>query len=391
MICQPATLEELRDVVKSAKHCIARGAGTKTALSALPLTGSGNEQLGEETCIVEMRNYHGIVEYEPTEFTVTVKAGTTLNDLQAALREQGQYLPFDPPYARSGATIGGTIGAGLSGPGRWRHGGLRDFVLGVQMIDGRGEAIFGGGKVVKNAAGFDLPKLVVGACGWYGLMTDITLKVFPAPEHQVTLRAYDSSFAKCLGEMIRIASEPYDLDAIELLSGLEGDQAGGELLVRFAGQPDAVLQHIKRVEASVEIETEVLDPTVARRRWDEIDSASEHDPESGGRAVVKVPLNVHLIEAFEASLGVPTQTGAGMVGRRYSMAGNMGWFSFPAGEQSETIDERLSPVASSWLAIQGVVRPVGRMVRQSEAFARMIKAALDQEGKWLSVLDEALW
>ena len=80
----------------------------------------------------------GIVEYDPSEFTITALAGTSLRELSATLAERGQYLPFDPPFVESGATLGGTVAAGLSGPGRFRYGGLRDFILGVRFIDGEG-------------------------------------------------------------------------------------------------------------------------------------------------------------------------------------------------------------------------------------------------------------
>ena len=98
--------------------------------------------------------------------------------------KQGQYLPFDPMLSAAGATIGGTVAAGISGPGRYRYGGIRDFLLGVQFISSDGAVINAGGKVVKNAAGFDIPKLLVGSLGRLGVMTELTFKVFPQPVAQ---------------------------------------------------------------------------------------------------------------------------------------------------------------------------------------------------------------
>ena len=103
------------------------------------------------------------------------------------LAEHGQYLPFDPPLAAAGATLGGTVAAGLSGPGRYRYGGVRDFVLGVRFVDGMGNLVRGGGKVVKNAAGFDFPKLMVGSLGRLGVLAELSFKVFPQPPAFATL------------------------------------------------------------------------------------------------------------------------------------------------------------------------------------------------------------
>ncbi|MFN9911536.1 MAG: FAD-binding protein, partial [Pirellulaceae bacterium] len=101
----------------------------------------------------------GILEYDPSEFTITARAGTPLSELVDALAEQGQYFPFDPPLVAQGATLGGLVSSGISGSSRLRFGGIRDFVLGVRWVDGTGAIAVAGGKVVKNAAGFDIPKL----------------------------------------------------------------------------------------------------------------------------------------------------------------------------------------------------------------------------------------
>src|SRR5687768_15929506 len=124
----PASVTELVDAVGSAPRVIAVGGGTTPRLSAVPA----------EFVRVSTRQLRGIVEYEPSEFTFTALAGTPLTEIVAALAERGQYLPFDPLFATRGATLGGTVAAGLSGPGRFRFGGLRDFILGVQFVDGTG-------------------------------------------------------------------------------------------------------------------------------------------------------------------------------------------------------------------------------------------------------------
>ncbi len=157
----------------------------------------------------------GITQYEPSEFTFTALAGTRVSEITAALAEKNQYLPFDPMLVDAGATIGGTVGAGLSGPGRLRYGGIRDFVLGVHFISGDGKLIRAGGKVVKNAAGFDLPKFMVGSLGRYGVITELTFKVFPKPSASETLRVSCQSHFQAIERIAHASASSWELDAID--------------------------------------------------------------------------------------------------------------------------------------------------------------------------------
>ena len=130
----------------------------------------------------------GIVSYEPSELVVTVRAGTPLAQLEQRLAEAGQSLPFEPPHFGSGATVGGMVAAGLSGPARASVGAVRDYVLGLNLINGRGEALVFGGQVMKNVAGYDVSRLMAGAMGTLGLITEVSLKVLPVPPAEATLR-----------------------------------------------------------------------------------------------------------------------------------------------------------------------------------------------------------
>jgi glycolate oxidase FAD binding subunit len=173
-VLTPATATELCDAIRAHPRVLAIGARTKPRLSAV--------SEARDVVLISTCGLSGIIAYDPGEFTFTALAGTPLRELRAALAERGQYLPFDPPLVESGATIGGTVAAGLSGPGRFRYGGVRDFILAVQFADGSGQLLRGGAKVVKNAAGFDIPKFLVGSCGRFGVITEVTFKVFPAPQ-----------------------------------------------------------------------------------------------------------------------------------------------------------------------------------------------------------------
>src|SRR3954462_5507459 len=174
----PCTPAELVDAIRATPRVLAVGARTKPRLS----------QVEEGVALLSTRGLKGIVEYDPSEFTFTALAGTPVREIASALAEKGQGLPFDPLMTDVGATLGGTVAAGLSGPGRFRFGGLRDFILGVRFVDGEGRLLRMGGKVVKNAAGFDLPKFFVGSLGRFGVLAQITFKVFPRPAFALTLR-----------------------------------------------------------------------------------------------------------------------------------------------------------------------------------------------------------
>jgi len=136
----------------------------------------------------DTRALRGIVQYEPTELVVTARCGTPLAELEAALHERQQRLAFEPPHFGDGATLGGAVATGLSGPGRAACGSARDFVLGVRLLDGRGDDLAFGGQVMKNVAGYDVSRLVTGALGTLGVLLEVSLKVLPIPSARLTLR-----------------------------------------------------------------------------------------------------------------------------------------------------------------------------------------------------------
>lgn len=162
--------------VNGIRLCVT-GTGSKLAMAANP-----------EAEPVNMRDHAGIISYEPSELVVRVRAGTRLDELEKVLAEHGQYLPFDPPRFNGDGSVGGAVAAGLSGPGLPYLGGARDYVLGCRMINGYGEAMRFGGEVMKNVAGYDVPRLMTGSRGQLGILTDVSLKVLPIPEQTMTLQ-----------------------------------------------------------------------------------------------------------------------------------------------------------------------------------------------------------
>ena len=150
----------------------------------------------------------GISSYEPTELVVTARAGTPLLDLEAALAEHGQCLPFEPPRFAPGGTVGGMVAAGLSGPARASVGSVRDHVLGVTLLNGRSEILTFGGQVTKNVAGYDVSRLLVGSLGILGIICEVSLKVLPASVATETLCfAWDEAHAlETLSQLGRAAA-----------------------------------------------------------------------------------------------------------------------------------------------------------------------------------------
>ncbi|MGZ5101402.1 MAG: glycolate oxidase subunit GlcE [Usitatibacter sp.] len=188
----------------------------------------GGECRGE---ILDVAQYSGIVAYEPKELVLTVRAGTRLAEVEATLATERQMLPFEPPHFADGATIGGAVAAGLSGPRRAYAGSLRDFVLGTRIVNGKGEDLAFGGRVIKNVAGYDVSRLMAGALGTLGILTEISFKVLPMPSAEVTLALELDEEAANL-QANRWAGQPLPLSATAWQDGV--------LRVRLSGAATAV-------------------------------------------------------------------------------------------------------------------------------------------------------
>jgi len=181
--------------------------------------------------ILDTRALQGIVSYDPAELVVTVRAGTPLAQLETALTECGQMLPFEPPHFGRTATVGGCIAAGLAGPRRATCGAPRDFVLGVTLMNGRGELLRFGGRVMKNVAGYDVARLLAGAMGTLGLLVEVSLKVLPRPVAEATLR-FDLDEATAILRLNTWAGQPLPLSA--------SCWHDGQLALRLSGARAAV-------------------------------------------------------------------------------------------------------------------------------------------------------
>lgn len=223
-------IKALSDRIRSAAHdktpLRIRGGGSKD-FYGLTLQGE----------LLDTRALSGIVSYEPSELVVTVLAGTPLAELEATLAAQGQCLAFEPPHFGAGSTVGGMVAAGLSGPSRANVGAVRDFVLGLEMINGQGEVLRYGGQVMKNVAGYDVSRLMAGSWGTLGLITEVSLKVLPMAPAEATLRFDDCSQQQALQWLNQWGGQPLPLNAS---NWLQEEGSSGTLYLRLRGARAAV-------------------------------------------------------------------------------------------------------------------------------------------------------
>jgi glycolate oxidase FAD binding subunit len=304
---QPVSVAELVEAIRSAPRVIAVGGGTTPRLSAV----------GDEFMRVSTTQVRGIIEYEPDEFTFTALAGTPVREVIAVLAERGQHLPFDPVFAAEGATLGGMMAAGVNGPGRFRFGGLRDFIVGIRFVDGAGGLRRAGGKVVKNAAGFDLPKFFVGSAGRFGVLAEVSFKVFPKPTATRTLRLEATDAATKTRCLCALAAGRWEIDA------LDAAIAEGAVFARLAGPSDALValgnDILTRWPGTMMPAGEVQNfwTSITGFRWAHTNGA-----------LVKVALTPAQVADFIAF----TQSRAG--GRGWiSAGGNVGYLSFARGTE----------------------------------------------------------
>jgi glycolate oxidase FAD binding subunit len=252
-INQDAALRALQDQLQAAiadrTPLAITGSGSKTWLSPVSIAGLRR---------LDVQSLAGISAYEPSELVITARAGTPLAELEAALAERGQCLPFEPPrFALAdglpGGSVGGMVASGLAGPARASVGSVRDYVLGATILNGRAELLSFGGQVMKNVAGYDVSRLLAGSMGVLGLICEVSLKVLPQPVASATLR-FELSQAEALARLKAWCRQPLPLNASAWHRGV--------LQVRLSGAQAAVVaaQHVMGGER--------VDDELARRNWD---------------------------------------------------------------------------------------------------------------------------
>jgi glycolate oxidase FAD binding subunit len=224
----------VNDASKNTIEQVQQAAATKSPLRIVG--GNSKSFYGRDTAklnqaVLDLSAHQGVINYEPSELVISVRAGTLLKEVEAVLAEHNQMLAFEPPAFGDSATIGGTIACNFSGPRRPYAGAARDFVLGTHIINGKGELLHFGGEVMKNVAGYDVSRLQCGAMGTLGVILDVSLKVLPRPETELTLTR-ETNEATAFEVMNRIAGKPLPLSAAAF--------DGNMIYMRLSGSEDAV-------------------------------------------------------------------------------------------------------------------------------------------------------
>jgi len=250
--------------------------------------------------LLELEQLRGICSYEPTEMVITARAGTTLRELEEALSEHGQHLCFEPPRFGAGgaqATLGGMVAAGLAGPARAAAGGVRDFVLGACVLNGRGELLRFGGQVVKNVAGYDVARLFVGSMGVLGVICEVSLKVPPLPAASASVElACEEAEALHLMQAWTRAALPVNASAWR----------AGVMRVRLCGAAAAVRSARERLAKQSGVRT--LEPEAAVPYWTALRDQSDAFFSAPGAPAVSLALWRISVPSTTPPLDLPGET-----------------------------------------------------------------------------------
>ncbi|GAB5402377.1 MAG: FAD-binding protein [Aureliella sp.] len=347
------------------------GRGTKLVRELV--NGGSVKVAGSDLYFADITGLSGIVAYDPTEFLLTAKAGTPMRDIVQALEEHGQFLPSDPCQLDEGATLGGTLAAGISGPARLLYGSLRDFVMEIEFLDGLGNLVRGGGKVVKNAAGFDFPKLMVGSLGRLGVITEATLKVFPRPAATATIVVRPESVQQAIHVAQALQGQPVPLNGITINCA-----QSTQMFVQVASPEASLLATSERVEAIITS----VDGSLSVERIARSDEETQHNELAQqvfvfpGRPVVRTcqsPGKVAELDEQLARLGLP---------RQYWSAGEVCWID-ASSISCDELDETLKQLSVSGLRFPLSFDDSCRIgATDWLAGANRLKSALDPDGRF---------
>ena len=257
---------QLNSLIDAVRQAAAQG-------RTLRLRGGGSKDFWGQSLtgeVLDTRAYQGIVSYEPSELVVTARCGTPLAELEATLAEKGQCLAFEPPHFGEGATVGGMVAAGLSGPARATAGAVRDYVLGARFINGLGEHLTFGGQVMKNVAGYDVSRLMAGSWGTLGLITEVSLKVLPVAPAEATLMCAGLAQADALALLHRWGGQPLPLNASAWVRDTTAQPVADYLFVRLRGAVAAVQSAIGKMSAdalALGAQVQQMDADEAAQDW----------------------------------------------------------------------------------------------------------------------------
>ncbi len=224
----------IEDELRTQVAAVAAGGGE------IEIIGGGSKRFyGEpiEALPIDVSGHSGLIDYDPAELVITLRAGCGLREIEELLRAERQMFGFEPPAFGADATIGGMVATGLAGPRRAFAGGVRDFVLGVKLLDGRGEVLQFGGRVIKNVAGFDVSRTLVGALGTLGIILEVSLRVVPLPETERSLVFEHASLDEHISWINELGGQPHPISA--------SCWYNGQSLIRLSGSDRGVARAVE--------------------------------------------------------------------------------------------------------------------------------------------------
>lgn len=367
MISEPVNIE---------RSLLFHGGGTKWDAGHRAFAESSSNPL-----IMSTTNLTGILEYDPGELTITVRAGTPIAKVIAALAAYGQYLPFDPIFVDDGATVGGTVAAGLGGSRRLRYGGLRDFVIGLSYLNADGQLVRSGGKVVKNAAGYDFSKLMCGSMGSLGLITEVSFKVFPKPQGSSTLLAMLPDIHSIQMAFKALQASPAEISAADAwptgtVLNIPGLGTGYVLAVMIEGSAASLEARINIVRELINASNAVMltDGEEQQSFWNRLRDLMWIGDE---QTILKFYLASNRVSELDALL-------AKLESRRaFSAAGNVAWAAFTSDPQQLNAALAANEITA---AVWRSAMPAPDMLpaQSSVAMIKRVKQAFDPRNRFYS-------
>ena len=334
------------------------------------------------------RNLTGITLYSPNELIISARAGTPLSEVEAALAEHGQHIIAEPPYSGEPQTLGGVVAANLSGPRRVAWGAMRDHVLGVRAVTGHGEVIHSGGRVLKNVTGLDLCKLLTGSHGTLAVITEVTLKVLPAPETVGTLvlsgldaDAGAAALSTALGSPFSVSAATWlSADAaarIPLLAALNS----AVTLIRIEEVASSVAYRTQKLRTQLGGRGEILDDAASRGVWRAI---RDREPLLAATDEAVWRVSVRPSAGAQVLRSVANTCGA----RGYlDWGGGLVWLAGPGTTAAhEAVQTAAHNASGNWMLVQGpetLRAAVDVIPPEPERLARItrrVKAAFDPHG-----------
>jgi glycolate oxidase FAD binding subunit len=377
---RPTSVDEAAAVLHDSRGGVLfRGAGTKMSWAGRP---------HDPDLVLETAALDQLLEHNPADMTASVQAGMPLRALQDRLAEAGQWLALDPPTEPDGATVGGLLATGESGPRRLRYGALRDLVIGLTLVLPDGTVAHAGGRVIKNVAGYDLSKLVSGSLGTLGLIAEVVLRLHPLPETTATV-VVPSSVQEATARSLALLAGPLEPAAVDWVGDPRGGGPPGRLAVRFEGTTAGVAAQTAALREQLDGATpQALADAEEAALWREY--AHAHRPESGQSTAFAGTLPSRLTDVATALAGAADAAGVDVSLASHAALGlHTARFSGPPAQQAAAFEQWRREVVAVGGAValrdrpaevDAEIDPLGP-APSSVGLLRAVKARLDPDGR----------